>query len=169
MADDDIEARRDVFWKMYQEHCTQGRHHETQRATVATALIAIAAAAIGIATLDKGLTRSDLPLTLFVVAIGLFGAFFSAKHYERFSLHMERARVYRDELDSLLTGAPLARLKKVADSINARKRPRLERLRLNKFWTALYIFVILLGLVLSVIAVGDALPPPTCPTGTATC
>ncbi len=154
---DDPETLRDLYWKMYQENCTQGRHHETQRATVATALIGIAAAAIGIATFDKSLILSDLPLTLFVVAIGLFGTIFSAKHYERFSLHMERARFYRKALDDLLTNSPLARLKKDADDENRKNHPFLEPLRLNKFWLGLHVFVILLGLALSALAADDTL------------
>jgi hypothetical protein len=31
---DENAPSRDVLWKMYQEHCTQGRHHETQRSAV---------------------------------------------------------------------------------------------------------------------------------------
>src|SRR5262245_45115208 len=115
MSPEEKAALRDVLWKMYQEHCTQGRHHETQRAAVATAVLAIAAAAIGLATIDKGLTQVDLPATVFLVAVGVFGAIFAYKHYERFSMHMKRARHYRDELDSLLFGSPLKRLKKLAD------------------------------------------------------
>ena len=32
MTDNDTPSL-DVLWKMYQEHCTQGRHHETQGST----------------------------------------------------------------------------------------------------------------------------------------
>lgn len=153
-------ARRDVLWKMYQEHSTQGRHHETQRSTVATALIAIAGASMGFVTLDRGLTRIDMPLTVFIVAVGMFGAAFSAKHYERFSMHMERARAYRDELDSLLAGAPIKRLKHLADKEHARQFPRLEKLRLNAFWLAMYLFLGTLGVVLTGLAFVNAIPPP---------
>ncbi|MER8389405.1 hypothetical protein NKH14_28620 [Mesorhizobium sp. M1380] len=159
MSESELE-RRDVFWKMYQEHCTQGRHHETQRSTVATALIAIAAASIGFITLDRGLTRIDMPLTLFMVGVGVFGAAFSAKHYERFSLHMERGRAYRDELDSLLKGAPIKRLKNLADKEHTQHFPRLENLRLNAFWLIMYLFLCGLGVVLTGLAFMDAIPPP---------
>ncbi|MER8802312.1 hypothetical protein [Mesorhizobium sp. M0998] len=152
--------RREVFWKMYQENCTQGRHHETQRSTVATALIAIAAASMGFVTLDKGLTQIDIPLTLFIVAIGIFGAAFSAKHYERFAMHMQRARAYRNELDSLLTGAPIKALKDIGDNKHVLKYPWHKKPRLNEFWLAMYLFLCALGVVLTILALVDAIPPP---------
>jgi hypothetical protein len=150
---DENAAQRDVLWKMYQEHCTQGRHHETQRSTVAGALIAISGAVVGLVTFDRGISSIDLPLTLFLFLLGAFGAVFSAKHYERFSLHMERARRYRDELDGLLQDSPLKRLKAAADSHHNKQFPKLKSLRLNQFWLWLYIFIATLGVVLSVVAV----------------
>jgi len=151
MAEDNA-ALRDVLWKMYQEHCTQGRHHETQRSTVAGALIAIAGAVIGLVTFDKTVSPTDLPLTAFLFVLGAFGAVFSAKHYERFCLHMERARRHRDELDGLLPSSPLKRLKKEADAKHNAEFPRLKDLRLNRFWTWLYVLIAMLGLALSVVA-----------------
>lgn len=151
MADNDF-AVRDVLWKMYQEHCTQGRHHETQRATVAGAFIAISGAVVGLITFDKSISSADLPLILFLILLGAFGAVFSAKQHERFRLHMERARAYRDELDKQLAGSPLKRLKREADAEHNGKYPRLSDLQLNRFWIALYIFVAGLGLILGYVA-----------------
>src|SRR5205823_6558463 len=62
---EDNSALRDVLWKMYHEHCTQGRHHETQRSSVASALIAISGGVIGLITFDKAVTATDLPLAVF--------------------------------------------------------------------------------------------------------
>lgn len=152
MADDNV-ALRDVLWKMYQEHCTQGRHHETQRSTVAAALIAISGGVIGLITFDKAVTATDLPLAFFLFVLGAFGAVFSAKHYERFSLHMERARRHRDALDKLLPGTPLKQLKKDADEKHAKEFPHLEGVRLHRFWFWLYALLATLGIVLSVVAV----------------
>lgn len=150
---DESSPSRDVLWKMYQEHCTQGRHHEIQRSTVISSVIAVAAAVLGLVTFDKGITRVDLPLTLFLVVLGVFGAGFSMKHYERFSLHMERARRYRDALDALLPGQPLKRFKKEADSAHEQKFPRLHKLRLHYWWISLNLIVAGIGLTLSAVAI----------------
>jgi hypothetical protein len=102
---------------MYQEHCTQDRHHETQRSTVISAVTAVSAAVIGIITFDKTITAPvDLPLAFLLVVLSAFGAGFAMKHYERFNLHMQRTRHHRDALDALLPGQPLSRLKRHADS-----------------------------------------------------
>ena len=152
MSDDDKIAA-DVFWKMYLEHCTQGRHHETQRSTVNSAIVAVAAAVVGIVTFDKTIAApTDLPLALLLVALGAFGAGFSMKHYERFNLHMERARRHRDALDALLKGQPLRRLKNEADLTHNGKFPRLHKWRLHYWWLALNLIVAIVGVALSVIA-----------------
>jgi hypothetical protein len=57
---------------------------------------AAAATTAPVVTADEQVDVSDVPLTLTLVAIGLFRAGFSAKHYERFKLHMARAKAHRD-------------------------------------------------------------------------
>jgi hypothetical protein len=148
----DINGHRDAFWKLYAEHCTHVRHHESQRSTVATIILAIASALIGIVTYDKSIVGSDLPLTILLTAIGAFGALFSAKQYERASLHTERARRYRDAADATLETMPIKALKQLADAHHSRDFPRLEKLRLHKFWVALYLFISTIGILLSTMA-----------------
>ncbi|MBC7996547.1 MAG: hypothetical protein IAF58_01290 [Leptolyngbya sp.] len=143
----------DALWKLYQEHCTHVRHHEAQRSTVAATFLAIASALLGLVTFDKAIGLSDLPMTLLLTFIGGFGAIFSAKQYERASLHTERARHFRNAVDDLLDGKPLKRIKQEADAEHTKHFQRLARLRLNKFWLGLYALVAAIGLVLSVIAV----------------
>lgn len=145
-------ALRDAYWKMCSENYTQARHHETQRSTVASAFVAIAGAVIGIITFDKGLTRVDVPLTLFLIVLGAFGATFSAKQYERTQLHTLRARGYRNAYDGLLRGSPLKPIKEKADADNKKKFPNLSALELNKFWVAINLAISLLGVCLTILA-----------------
>jgi hypothetical protein len=152
VPDEDHAALRDAHWKMYSENCTQARHHETQRSAVASAFIAIAGAVIGIITSHKALTPLDLPLTLLLVALGGFGAVFSAKQYERIQLHTRRARGYRDAYDALLPGAPLRSIKQKADDDNSKEFPQLSALRLNKFWIAMNLAISGLGVCLTILA-----------------
>ena len=152
----DVNALRDACWKLYAEHCTHVRHHESQRSTVAASILAIASAIIGLVTFDKKIEASDLPLTILLIVLGCFGALFSAKQYERASLHTERARRFRGAIDATLEGAPLKALKRQADIVHAADFPRLEKLRLNKFWVALYLVLAAIGIALS--CVGILLP-----------
>lgn len=150
---DDATLLRDSCWKLYAEHCTHMRHHETQRSTVAASILAIATAIVGLITFDKKIVPSDVPLALLLILLGCFGAIFSAKHYERASLHTERARRFRDAIDSTLAGNPLKKLKQAADAAHAADFPRLEKLRLNKFWVGLYLLLAAMGLALTIVAV----------------
>jgi hypothetical protein len=152
MTDQERAALRDAHWKMYLENCAQARHHETQRSAVASAFIAIAGAVIGIITFDKALTRLDVPLTLFLVVLGAFGAVFSAKQYERTQLHTRRARGYRNACDALLFGSPLGAIKQKADRDNAEKFPKLSALRLHRFWIAMNLAISALGVCLTIVA-----------------
>lgn len=145
-------ALRDVLWKMYSENCTQARHHETQRALVASGFLAIATAVIGIITFDKGLTDRDIPLALLIIALGAFGAIFSAKHYERAQLHTKRGREDRDALDKLLPGSPLKSLRDKADKKNKEDFPTLTQLNLFKFWIGINLAVSAVGACLAAMA-----------------
>jgi hypothetical protein len=140
---------KDLLWNLYQENATHGRHHETLRATTANILLAVAGGAIAIAAhRDSRLSLEVLPLALFVVLIGLFGAFFSAKYHERFEMTMERARQFRDALEVLLPATQIKTLNTRADAITKKKHPWLFERRLYKFWIALHLLVAALGLSL---------------------
>ncbi|TCP96362.1 hypothetical protein C8J46_10957 [Sphingomonas sp. PP-F2F-A104-K0414] len=138
---------------MYAEHCTHARHHEAQRSAVAASLIAIAGALLGVSTFDKALTPGDLPLLAMIIALGIFGVLFSGKQYERASMHMQRARAFRNAIDAELPGSPLKRIADEADVLHTSEFRVLARLRIHKFWMALHIFVALVGLSLAVLAV----------------
>jgi hypothetical protein len=145
---------KDVLWNMYQEHCIHGRHHETLRATTTNLLLVIAAGALAVITHgDKSLALDNLPLAVMLVLIGLLGIIFSAKYHERFEMHMERARQYRDALEKLIPASNIVSLKTRADEKTERKYPRLFHLRLYKFWIGLHFLVAFLGLILAVLIV----------------
>jgi hypothetical protein len=153
MPERDYAALRDVHWKMYQENWTQARHHENQRSELAKALIGVAGAAIAIISLKTGLVLKDLPLTVFVFLLGGFGAVFSAKQYERVRFHLERAAAHCEELNELLPGSPLGALEDRVDEHHNHIFPWLGALRLNLFWTGLYVCIAAIGLGLSAVAI----------------
>jgi uncharacterized membrane protein YidH (DUF202 family) len=143
----------DVLWQLYKDNIEQGRHHETQRSNVASVLVAVSAGLLALITQDKQISVTDLPLTTFLVIIGFFGILFSAKQYERFSAHMDRAREYRGALESELTKrgtpTPIVQLKQQADEHSKRAHPVLSRLSLHWFWVLLYFLITCLGALLS--------------------
>lgn len=145
--------RFELTWRLYQEHCIWERHHEAQRASATNLLLAISAAVLGVITYDGALRIGDLPLTLFLILLGAFGALFVAKQYERFAMQQCRAGRYRTMLDELVPEAAVLKLRNEADAENEAKYPRLSKIRLHRFWTALHLLVAGFGIILTGIVV----------------
>jgi hypothetical protein len=139
----------DILWNLYQEHCEWERHHEEQRASVTNILVAVAAGVLSVITLKNGLTSSDLPLTIFLIMQGLFGALFVAKQYERFARHQRLAGKYRQALNDRFPESQIIALREMADQEQANTFRTLYRLRLHQLWTGLHLLIALFGLVLT--------------------
>lgn len=149
--------KADLYLKLFQEYASEARHHEQQRATVTGFFSALAAGILTVVGLDKALCVSDIPVAVFLIAIGAFGCVFSAKQYERFFVCMERARQYRLALEETVPDSKILELKRNADKKAAARFPRLHDWRLGVLWVALHALIALLGsllLVLSFIGVG---------------
>jgi hypothetical protein len=147
----------ELYMKLFQEYASEARHHEQQRATVTGFFSALAAGVLTVVGIDKTLSVSDIPVSLFLVVIGLFGCVFSAKQYERFFVCMERARQYRLALQESVEGSNIIELKRVADKTAAQRFPRLHAWRLGLFWVALHALIAAFGIllfVLSLIGIG---------------
>jgi hypothetical protein len=148
----DETVKKDLLLEMYKENTIQGRHHEIQRANVTSSLIAIDAVLIGLVTFDKEISRVDIPLTGLLTLLGFFGAMFVAKHYERFELHMKRAKHYRNAIDELFEGKPIRSLKKEADAEHAENFTRIRQFRLSASSLILHLLVAALGIILTIVA-----------------
>jgi len=139
----------DTLWNFYQEHCAWERHHEGQRVLVTNILIAIAAGILGVITFDQHLAPIDLPLTIFLILQGSFGALFVAKHYERFARHQRLAKKYREALDCHFPDSKILQLRESADKEHRELSPLLSRLPLHRFWVVLHLLIALSGAALT--------------------
>jgi len=137
----------ELLWRMCNEEYSQARQHETQRASMTTIGVTLSVAAIGLITSDGKFSVIDLPLALIVVGIGIFGSFFTLKHYERFQFHIERSRVYRGKLESFYPNADMKSLRSWAERKHKKNFHHLFRIRLYWFWLGIHASIGLLGLV----------------------
>jgi len=125
-----MDDRAELYWRMYQENCTQGRHHETQRAAVTTVLVSVVAAASAfMRPTSLPISKGYIPFANLVSAIGAFGAIVTRKQYERFAMHMRRASRYRNEIDKLYPGLILKALKQSADAAHKAELHGLQQAR----------------------------------------
>ncbi len=130
-----------AYWS---EHRAQLRQSENQRATMTNFVLAITAALTGF-VVQLRLDARTLPLSVFIVLLGCYGALTAAKYHERAEYHLHQARaltrVLRD-LDALPdTEAALTE----ARDEHYQRHPRLHRVRLHQLWTGLNLAIALLG------------------------
>jgi len=130
----------------YLEDIQYARHHEQLRSQ-ATNIILAAGAVLG-ATIgfDDSISSADIPTAIFLILIGVFGAAFNFKHYERYNLHYARAREYRSELANT-TGLKVVVMKEVADEKHRLNFPRSHKWRLVTFWCGMPLCVSMMGIV----------------------
>ena len=143
--------KEEYLWRMVNEHMSQARHQETLRSSMTTFFITLSGAIVGFITFDKDLSLTDVAPSLLLFFLGAFGAFFSAKHYERFNFHIARVRSYRNALEKCFADVQWKELREEADSYHERKFPRLVKLRQHKLWLVLHGVNATLGLFLTAI------------------
>jgi hypothetical protein len=117
------------------------------------AILVAAAASLGLVGIDQKITRADIPVGVFVTALGVFGTLFSLKQYERFRYHMAMAKAYRDALriDGLQSVRETGRSSHKAEWQSG-WRSRLAATRLFVWWAALQLLIAALGAAVVVIA-----------------
>jgi hypothetical protein len=138
-----------ILLDLYNEHCDWERHHENQRSSVTSILIAVAAGILGVVTFDGHINITDVPLTSFLIILGCFGALFSAKQYNSFTQHQERANKIREALDALVPDAKILTLRNAADKKTKLKNRVITKMRLHHFWNTLHILIALIGAILT--------------------
>lgn len=140
----------EFLFRSLEENWKHARLSEDKRATIANLVILIASA-IQIALAVVGLSIKALPLTIMLIILATYGAFSTAKLYERAQYHIQRARKLRAQLDALCSNAHVQQLQGEAEEEHKKRYPRLMDIRLNNIWLALYGLIAALGVIYTVI------------------
>jgi hypothetical protein len=155
----------------YDEHADHARQHEDQRERVTNIILSIAGVLVGLVTFAE-MSLWALPAALSLVLLGVYGYFFSGKHYERFRFHSAILLEIRAEMDRLAMypaarPRPFALLRRKgrekhyrdfrwprlfgsSDPLQGRANSWIARQRLHIFWELVHILVALLGIGLCV-------------------
>jgi hypothetical protein len=132
-----------TYWK---EHREQLRQSETQRSTLTNFLLVITAA-LSALIVHQGFSGGAMPLCVFIIVLGVYGALTVAKYYERASYHLSQARALTSTLVSMGCLGPEEELDK-SRADHYRRFPRLHRLRLHHLWVVLHFGTSLYGTAL---------------------
>jgi len=101
-------------------------------------------------TINKSIDMTDLPLTIFLIVIGVFGAVLSMKHYERFARHQTLAGAYRAALDQEVPEAQILGIRSKAERCHTNNYRLVHKWRLHWLWIGLHAAVALTGVFLTV-------------------
>lgn len=137
----------DVLLKFCEEHWAQARQSEDQRSTMANFLISIFTAGFGFIIVSDFAVKS-LPIALFLIILGILGALFSMKLFERWSLHVERIKMWTEQIDRLNPEAKIDSVFKEAQKEHKRNYPRMSRIRLYRLWIGFYVMLTLISAIL---------------------
>lgn len=141
----------DLLLALYLDDLAYARHHENLRSTITNLILVVGAALGGLIGFDQAIDSSDIPAAVFLIIVGVLGAIFCYKHYERFHSHYARAREFRTKLDDL-TGLEIIKMKELADEKHRDKFPRAHRLSVGWLWTAFPLSVSVLGILVLILA-----------------
>jgi hypothetical protein len=136
-----------AFWS---EHRSQLRQSENQR-SILTNFVLIIAAGISSLVVQQKFSLHTLPLSMLIVATGLYGALAAAKYHERANYHLGQARALTR---ALVEAGDLSDHRAQLDrrrQDHYREYPTLSRIRLHWLWTGFHLAVAAYGLALILI------------------
>jgi hypothetical protein len=136
----------DVLLKMVEEQWAQARQCEYQRSIASDFIIVMASAIIGF-IVKTNLGREAIPLSVFLMILGVFGALLCAKFYERFYLHVQRVGRMMERLDQLYDKAGICSLEATADIAHNKRFPMMSHIRLHVLWLTIHVVIAVIGLV----------------------
>lgn len=132
-----------------EENWRHARQAEDKRAAIATVNLLIASAAQGVIAFT-GWNQRLLPLTLWLIVIGLYGIVTSLKLYERSQYHILRAREIRADLD---TQGKVEQRYRQAEEQHQKHYAFMMHVRLNTLWMGLHSLIIIMGIVYTLLLV----------------
>jgi hypothetical protein len=140
--------------KLYLEHRAHARHIEILRSGMLGTINALGGAVLAFAT-DGGIVRSDWPLGLTVIFLGLFGALFAAKLHEKLRLEMKLAIAALAAWEGSVGGPPASAFYAEVKALHAARHPIMERVKMVSLWLALAILLSTTGVALTIVAVSN--------------
>ncbi len=141
----------ELLFRMMEENWLHARQAENKRAMIATVNLLVASAMNGIVAFT-GLSQKILPLTLWMIVLGIYGIATSVKLYERSQFHILRARKLRTRLDELCPQAQVEELRRKAEDEHKAHYAFTMNVRLNTIWIGLHILIEVLGILYTIIS-----------------
>lgn len=130
-----IDDASELLWRMYSENMGHVRHVEVQRSTITSVMITLSGALLALmASQWRDGRTPHWGLSLILILVGILGGVLTAKLYELYVEHKERARTFRKALAGRIPDARIEELKQEADFRWKAEFPWLRPLPLHALW-----------------------------------
>ena len=132
------------------------RHYEDVRFKITQVTVTLAGLLIGATRFGPLRTTptSNLPISFFIIILGIIGILISAKYSERADRHATIARAYRKAASALVgkvQGEEFEEIHRRAAAQHLASAGFMSRIRARYFWLAVHACVVVLGVVVAFI------------------
>jgi hypothetical protein len=132
------------------------RHYEDVRFKITQVTVTLAGLLIGATRFGPLRTAptSNMPISLFIVVLGVIGILISAKYSERADRHATIARAYRRAASALVgkvQGQEFEEIHQQAAAQHAKSAGFMSGIRARYFWLAVHACVVVLGVIVAFI------------------
>jgi hypothetical protein len=132
------------------------RHYEDVRFKITQVTVTLAGLLIGATRFGPLRTApvANLPISFFIVVLGIIGVLISAKYSERADRHAVLARAYRKAASALVGkvhGRELEEIHQQAAAQHSASAGLMSRIRVRYFWIAVHLCVVVLGITVAFI------------------
>jgi hypothetical protein len=130
------------------------RHYEDVRFKITQVTVTLAGLLIGATRFgpQRTVPTANLPISLFIITLGIIGILISAKYSERADRHATIARAYRRAVSSLVgkvQGHEFEEIHRQAVFQHAKAAHFISDIRARYFWFAVHACVVLLGVLVA--------------------
>ncbi|MEH2171204.1 MAG: hypothetical protein V7K41_32020 [Nostoc sp.] len=139
----------DVLLKLSEQRWAEVKQAEDQRSALSNIILLIASAIVGIFT-QKGLDRNNLPLSLLLIFLGIYGAIGSRKYRERIHYSLSILKLYRNRLNELHPDAQIEERRIQAKEFHEKLHPLMTKFYPNHLWVTLHISIAIAGTILTI-------------------
>jgi len=130
------------------------RHYDDVRFKITQVTVTLAGLLIGATRFGPARTApaANLPISLFIVVLGIIGILISAKYSERADRHATIARAYRRAASTVVSkfqDTELEQIHQLAAAQHAKSAGFMSAIRARYFWLAIHGCLVVLGILVA--------------------
>ncbi len=152
----------EILLALLVEHMNELRHVEEHRQWIINLIVVVVSGSAAIGS-SVGFSIASVPISILVIALGLFGIFATLKLYERQLWYQNRLKMLVEQLDDFQEGLNLKQLYEKHEAQHRHRhkgnswdesiRIKFSSIRMHILWITFNFFVCLLGIAMLVVSI----------------